>query len=72
MDINADVESNIKTEICESNPWSVEDVSIFLKYHCPECDYFDGNLEMFSDHALENHIKSMVLFEEKKSPSRIC
>ena len=23
----------------EENPWSVEDVSVFLNYCCPECDY---------------------------------
>ena len=49
-----------------TNPWSVIDASVFLKYHCPECDFYDGDLEMFSGHALENHINSIVLFEEKK------
>ena len=46
----------------EMNPWSVEDASAFLKYCCPECDYQILNLQMFSEHALENHSKSVALF----------
>ena len=60
------VEPIIKTEDCESNPWSVGDASVFLKYHCPECDYYDGDLEIFSDHARENHVRSSTLFDGKK------
>ena len=47
----------------ENNPWSVGDASVFLKYCCPECDYQILNYDMFSYHALENHVKSKVLFE---------
>ena len=39
-----------------------------LQYCCPECDYQILNYGMFSNHALENHVKSLVLFgysEEK-------
>ena len=46
----------------ESNPWAVEDASVFLKYCCPECDYQILNYEIFFAHALENHEKSIVLF----------
>merc|ERR1711990_1183842 len=46
----------------ETNPWSVEDASAFLKYCCPECDYQILNLQLFSDHALKNHDKSTALF----------
>ena len=48
------------------NPWSVEDASVFLKYCCPECDYQVLNYDIFSAHALENHIKSIVLFQSEK------
>ena len=50
----------------ETNPWSVEDASAFLKYCCPECDYQILNLHLFSEHALEKHAKSIVLFGEEK------
>ena len=46
----------------ESNPWAVEDASVFLKYCCPECDYQILNYNIFSTHALENHEKAIVLF----------
>ena len=35
----------------EYNPWSVEDVSVFLKYCCPECDYQILDYDMFANHA---------------------
>ena len=46
----------------ESNPWAVEDASVFLKYCCPECDFQIWNHDIFFAHALENHEKSIVLF----------
>ena len=52
---------------CEINPWSVEDVSVFLKYNCPECEFADLDLKIFVDHALENHTRSNVLFSTRKS-----
>ena len=60
----------LKVEISEgskpifegSNPWLVEDVSIFLKYNCPECNYNHKDLKAFSNHALENHENSTALF----------
>ena len=45
-----------------NNPWNVNDVSDFLKYCCPECDFTDQNLPQFTDHALENHVLSNILF----------
>ena len=59
---------NIKLEKddFENNPWFVEDASVFLKYCCPECDYQILNYDMFSYHALENHVKSKVLFESNE------
>ena len=48
-----------------SNPWKVNEVSTFLKYCCPECAYNDSELNMFIEHALENHEDSEILFKEK-------
>merc|ERR1712083_493801 len=44
------------------NPWSVEDLSFFLRYCCPECDFSDHNLKSFTEHALEKHLKSKSFF----------
>ena len=51
----------------ETNPWSVENASVFLKYCCPECNFKDGNLQSFANHALENHKRSNVLFTSEKT-----
>ena len=50
------------------NPWNVKDASVFLKYCCPECDFQSLELNRFSSHALENHLKSSTLFEEAFDP----
>ena len=55
-------EPSIKTESSDLNPWSVDNASVFLKYCCPECDYNNVSLKVFSHHALENHAKSSTLF----------
>ena len=63
---------NIKVEQdFESNPWSVQDASVFLKYCCPECDYQILNLQLFSNHALSNHSKSIALFGEENEKDKI-
>ena len=51
---------HVKVEEIEEkeNPWAVEDVSVFLNYNCPECDFKIQDLSVFSVHALENHINS--------------
>ena len=56
-------EEFILTDIESINPWSVPDVSEFLKYCCPECDFQTKGLDQFGDHAIENHTKSSVLFD---------
>ena len=72
VDIERDVENMIKKEeSMDGNPWSVHDVSVFLKYCCPECDYHNGNLKIFSDHALENHVRSSILFKGTKNGNQI-
>ena len=43
----------IKVEaLPDINPWMVDNVSVFLNYCCPECDFKEKNLQFFSDHAL--------------------
>ena len=58
--------NHLKVEIGEINPWAVDKASAFLKYCCPECDYTDGNLTFFANHALGNHLDSNVFFTNKK------
>ena len=58
--------NHLKVEIGEVNPWAVDKVSDFLKYCCPECDYIDGNLTFFANHAICNHLDSQVFFTAKK------
>mgnify|MGYP001348497107 CR=1 FL=1 len=67
---------NIKEEIMETlsnslklqnfekikNPWMVDNASVFLKYCCPECEFSDQDLQVFSDHAIENHKDAFALF----------
>ena len=62
------------------NPWCVDDVSAFLKFCCPECNYHIPDIQMFSDHAAENHINSRALFgnentnvpqQQLKQPSQV-
>ena len=35
----------------------MDDATAFLKFCCPECDYQIPDLQMFSDHAVDNHLK---------------
>ena len=65
-------ECDVKIEdSIQKNPWSVDDASVFLKFCCPECDFQIPNLQMFSDHALENHIQSIVLFGSEKVKEKL-
>ena len=54
-----------------NNPWSVDDASAFLKFCCPECDFQIPDLQMFSDHALQNHVKSVAIFGTGKNSEQI-
>ena len=56
----------VKVEVNVDNPWPVEHTSAFLKYCCPECDYKNGTLKSFEDHALENHENAKVLFANEE------
>ena len=71
-DVDYSIDSEIKMDLTEEiipseNPWSVPNVSEFLKYCCPECEYSDQNLDDFSEHAIENHLLSVTLFDLPKN-----
>ena len=61
---NTEKNEHLKIESSETNPWSVEDASVFLRYCCPECEFSHLNLQTFTTHALENHNGAKVLFNE--------
>ena len=57
----------LKLENDYVNPWTaVKDLSEFLNYCCPECDYRDKFEQSFSCHALQNHKNSSAYFENNK------
>ena len=57
------VAKKVKNELFNDfNPWSVDDLSFFLKYCCPECNFSDQALKNFTEHALEKHSKSKSFF----------
>ena len=58
------VKTVVKKEEYESNPWSVDSVSDFLKYCCPECNFSEKDLKLFSNHAQENHEWSSSLIKD--------
>ena len=53
------------------NPWDVSNVSVFLSYCCPECDFKSGELLAFSKHAVINHVLSGPLFIDR-NPLKDC
>ena len=61
----------LEDEATLNNPWDVTDASVFLQYCCPECDHRSKNLELFSDHALGNHPKSIKLFDKVDRPTKV-
>ena len=64
MIIENSVVTDIRKEEYESNPWLVDSVSELLKYCCPECNYSEKDLELFSSHAQENHERSSSLIND--------
>ena len=42
----------------ENNPWSVADIEQFLYFCCPECDVKDQSIELFMQHAFDQHPKA--------------
>jgi hypothetical protein len=66
MEIDSDPLKNLKIEDgLISNPWAGNDISVFLKYCCPECEFNNGDSQVFTEHALENHINAAALFSEQ-------
>ena len=66
MEIDSDPLKNLKTEDgLISNPWTGKDISAFLKYCCPECEFNNLDSQVFTEHALENHINATALFSQK-------
>ena len=63
MITDKDVETIIKKEYFDTNPWLVDNITILLKYCCPECDYQITELYIFEDHATSDHKMSSILFE---------
>ena len=57
----------VKVEVNDYNPWSAEHASAFLKYCCPECEYKNGTLTTFTDHALQNHENARILYSNEVS-----
>ena len=60
------VKVEVKVEVNDYNPWYVENASAFLKYCCPECEYKNGTLKSFEDHAFQNHENARILFPYEK------
>ena len=49
------------------NPWSVSNLSEFLKYCCPECDFKDINEQVFSNHAIISHENASTFFQNENT-----
>ena len=45
----------LKMKIKSESPWSVEDLSQFLWYCCPECEDRNQSKELFLEHAMIQH-----------------
>ena len=67
-------EQKPEVETIFSNPWNVSDLSLFLRYCCPECDYKCEEAHSFCEHALDFHKNSNVLLEnlrDEKSQTNV-
>ena len=49
------------------NPWCHRQLSDFLFYLCPECDFKDQNQQNFIEHASNFHPLSKEIFEIKEN-----
>ena len=54
-----------------SNPWCQKQLSDFIFYLCPECDFKDQNQQNFIEHASNFHPLSKEIFEIKDSENNI-
>ena len=65
MVIGKDPLKIVKVEDCiTSNPWAGKDFSAFIKYCCPECEFNNDDLQLFSQHAFENYTNAIALFSK--------
>ena len=55
-----------KLDIKIFNPWNVSDLSVFLKYCCPECDFKCKEAHLFCDHAIHKHENSSALLNNEQ------
>ena len=55
-----------KLDIKFFNPWNVSDLSVFLKYCCPECDFKCNDAHFFCDHAIHKHKNSSALLNNEQ------
>ena len=53
------------------NPWSVSDLAEFLKYCCPECDFKDINVQVFSNHAKISHKNASTFFQNENTIEKV-
>lgn len=49
------------------NPWTVETLTVYLFYCCPECDIKCSNEDSFVEHALTSHTQAREAFDVPKS-----
>ena len=51
--------------IYHPNPWQVQSIEAFSFLNCPECVFKIKDEDLFQEHAVKNHPKSCVFFEEQ-------
>ena len=55
-----------KPKIYFFNPWNVSDLSVFLRYCCPECDFKCEETHLFCEHAIDQHENSSALLKNQQ------
>ena len=55
----------------DSNPWEVSNLECFQYYCCPECDQRHHSKQIFLQHALEQHPKSIRPIEKMQEITNI-
>ena len=50
-----------------SNPWDVEDLDIYLRYNCPQCDAKCETKDMFVNHAIDTHPEAKEVLQDQNS-----
>ena len=51
--------------IYHPNPWQVQSIEAFSFLNCPECVFKIKDEDLFQEHAVKNHPRSCVFFEEQ-------